>query len=229
MDTYISKLRDVFINNNVCESHGINHALSVLQHAKNALSYYTLSIFQQEAVLVAALLHDADDNKFFPNNKNNENLRLIVNDRSTEFVDLVIEMVNLVAASKNGNSIPDYLQNKLWMLVPRYADRLESIGFIGIQRCFQYCKTINRVHFVDDTPKLISTNDIIKVSLERFKNYHGESKSMIDHFYDKLIAISFFPKLNPYFDHECECRRLPLIHFVRYFAKYGKIDDSFFY
>lgn len=228
MENYISKLNYIFTNEQVCDSHGTDHALSVLQHAKNALSYYTLQPFQHEAVLVAALLHDADDHKFFPKNKNNENLRFIINDKSPDFIDLVIEMVNLVAASTNGNKISEHLQNKLWMYIPRYADRLESIGFIGIQRCFQYCKTIHRALFVDDTPKIVSTNEIIKESLHRFSSYHGESKSMIDHFYDKLIAISLFPSLNPYFDHECEYRRLPLINFVRYYAKYGKIDDSLF-
>ena len=37
----------------------------------------------------------------------------------------------LVSASKNGDNIPKAISNKLWMLIPRYSDRLEAIGIIG--------------------------------------------------------------------------------------------------
>jgi len=50
---------------------------------------------------------------------------------------------------------------------------------------------------------------------------------MIDHFYDKLIAISIFPYSNPYFDYETSIRRQPLIDFVKYFGINGTIDMTY--
>lgn len=225
MDKYIKHLSIILENNNVCNSHGIDHALNVLNHAKQALKYEpNPNIKEQEAILLAALLHDADDKKFFPNNRNNENVRLILNDKEENFINLVIDMINLVSASTNKDIIPDNIKDKLWMLIPRYSDRLEAIGNIGIKRCYIYNITIKMPLFLELTPRLIDENEIIKLSLERYKKYNGHSISMIDHYYDKLIAITFFPISNKYFEIESNNRRKPLIEFIKYFSMNDEID-----
>jgi hypothetical protein len=81
MNTIIEKLEQLLANADVCPSHGIEHAICVMNHAQKALEAITEEITGEiteeitEAILLAALLHDADDRKFFPMNDNYQNLR----------------------------------------------------------------------------------------------------------------------------------------------------------
>mmetsp|Transcript_32037 Transcript_32037/g.46179 ORF Transcript_32037/g.46179 Transcript_32037/m.46179 type:complete len:238 (-) Transcript_32037:23-736(-) len=225
---YENRLEALLGAHNVCNSHGIGHALEVKKHAFQAIQAEVESLSDEnaEAVLLAALLHDADDKKFFPQNDNYQNLRTILSDRDECFVNLVIEMVELVSASKNGDSIPETIRNRMWMLIPRYSDRLEALGIIGIQRCYQYTVTTKAPFFTPETPRLKDVESILTEAQKRYPFYNGNSASMVDHFYDKLIGISVFPFKNSYFDVECEKRRQPLIDFLLYFAQYNDIDYS---
>jgi uncharacterized protein len=227
---YIDKLKEILTKNNVCDSHGIGHALKVYSHAVNALTQYvTLYDEERMAIVLAALLHDADDKKFFPTHNNYENLRLILDDIPDKTINLIIKMIDLVSASKNGDNIPDDIKGKEWMLIPRYADRLEAIGIIGIERCWKYTKTINNPLYLESTLRAIDENDLWTniATEERYQKYNGKSASMIDHFYDKLLRLTIFPIRNKYFDTICAIRRKPLVDFVLEFGKLGSIDDKF--
>ena len=152
MDKYIMELEGIFTTHRVCRSHGIEHAQQVQKNAQCALEHYDISEHDKFLVEMAALLHDADDQKFFPENNNYNNLRKVMQDCPEKDVATVIRMVELVSSSKNGDSIPDDVTDKLWMLVPRYADRLEAIGETGIERCYRYTKTTGRPLYCTDTP-----------------------------------------------------------------------------
>jgi uncharacterized protein len=226
MQKYIDNLTKILIENNVCNSHGINHAIIVKSHAETALQYETsLSESDKEAVILASLLHDADDKKFFPNNNNYENTRNILSDKPEDFIDLVVQMIKLVSASVNGDNIPaEIIANKQWMLIPRYADRLEAIGIIGIKRCYEYNSTKGDPLYLDTTPIIYDDLKIIEYANNKYKTYQGNSLSMIDHFYDKLIGICNFPIENQYLKLEAEQRRQPLIDFIKYFSMNGSIN-----
>lgn len=213
MEAVINSLTSLFKEKNVCRSHGIGHALAVLENAKNALIHYEISDIDRERVLLASLLHDADDHKFFPDS-NYSNVRKILKDRDD--VDQIIEMIDLVSASKYRDTIPDGMPE--WKLVPRYADRLEALGRIGIYRAVEYGHTIASPLFVETTPRLFSPAEIDAVSKERYQSYTGTSISTIDHFYDKLIAASFFPITNPYLIEESTNRRDVMYRFLITFA-----------
>jgi len=196
---------------NVSPCHGIEHAKTVMYHAWCALEAFEIDnkikILDEDkiAVLLAALLHDADDQKFFPENKNYENLRsiLVLNGKSPEFIDKVVYMVSIVSASKNGDTIPPaIIKSNEYLLIPRYADRLEAIGLIGVERCHTYTKNVsNEPLYLESTPKPKSEEEIWKfATMERYKAYKGKSASMIDHFYDKLLRLIDFPIRNSYFD-----------------------------
>jgi uncharacterized protein len=225
MKKYIDRLNEIFDKNNVCKSHGILHAIKVMNNADLALSCAKFKIDDtiKLSILLAALLHDADDKKFFPNNLNFENLRFVLSDYDPELINLIIKMVDLVSSSKNGDNIPDEIKEskeKEWLLYPRYADRLEAIGIEGIERCYQYALTTNNNLFVSTTPCPSTEEDIWKfATIERYNNYHGKSQSMIDHYYDKLLRATFFPIKNEFFDYESNKRRKPLIDFLIYFSK----------
>jgi len=221
MDIFINRLHIIFSTNNVSVCHGIEHAKQVLNNAIKAIevSTYVLTSEQIESVLLAALLHDADDRKFFPMHVKNENLRLVLFDKTDEFINSVIYMVDLVSSSKNGDSIPLEIVGQEWKLIPRYADRLEAIGLIGIERCYIYSKKANMPLYLKDTPKPKTVEELWSIATqERYHSYDGNSSSMMDHYYDKLLRLTFFPIKNTYFDEQCEIRRQPLIDFV---LKYG--------
>jgi len=222
MQLYINKLKEIFESHNVSPCHGIEHAKQVMEHADKALDAkdYGITVEEKEAVLLAALLHDADDNKFFETHLNNENLRSVLDDKSPEFVELVVKMVNWVSSSKNGDNIPDETVGKEWLLVPRYADRIEAIGMIGVERCFTYTVNKEQLLFTDETPRPKNIDELWAVaSKDRYQSYSGKSASMIDHFYDKLLRLSEYPIKNPYFEEECSKRVAPLIDFVLQFGR----------
>lgn len=226
-----SELEKIFVKNNISPCHGIEHAKTVMYNAWEALKDYPeLSKDNILAVLLAALLHDADDGKFFPNHKNNENLKLVLQKKGKAFVDKIEYMVNLVSSSKNGNSIPDDVVGKEWMLIPRYADRLEAIGLIGIERCLTYNLQGKRPLYLSTTPRPKTEKEIWAIATkERYERAIAEKnagESMIDHYYDKLLYISTFPISNTFFDEECKIRRRPLIDFLIMFGKKGSITPE---
>jgi uncharacterized protein len=205
----------------------------VLQHAKKALQYYEkITENEKEMVLYASLLHDADDGKFFKNNKNYENLRFILSsiDKDDKFIETVVYMVSLVSSSKNGDYIPDDIKDREWFLIPRYSDRLEAIGIDGLERCNTYRKNVSHTPlYTQNSPKPTNIDDIWKcATIERYKAYtgNGKSESLIDHFYDKLLRVSFFPIHNEYFDNVCEYRRKEMTDFLLYFGKSEKLTNE---
>ncbi len=221
MGIYIQELGKML--KNVCSSHGLQHAQNVMITAKNALKFETnLTQIQRQAVVLASLLHDADDHKFFPNNRNYENARFILRNKSCDFVELVIEMISLVSCSTNGNStIPEE-----YKLIPRYADRLEAIGITGIKRAFVYSKTIGLplILFESCRPKCLQELNII-ANYERFANYKGKSKSMIDHFYDKLLHIGNVTIHNNWLIENCKKQNEIMKQFVLEFCQSDESDN----
>ena len=223
----IKHLAHVLTLNPVCGSHDLNHMVTVLMHAKNALLEYnkldTITNTEKLEVLLASLLHDADDAKFFPNNKNFENatnilIKLNIPDNS---IDNIIHMISLVSASKNGDNIPENLKDKEYYFYPRYADRLEALGVIGVKRCYKYTQTIKNPLYTNTTLRPKNKEDLWNniATEERYNNYTGKSVSMIDHYYDKLLRLGKFPIKNNYFDKICDTRNKVLVDIVLEFGK----------
>ena len=127
------------------DSHGVNHATQVLDHADGALAAAApLKPGRALAVRLAALLHDADDKKYFPAGSTYPNaLRIMVEAGADEgVVSEALKMIGWVSCSANGNSCPAEAVDEPEWLWPRWADRLEAVGSIGALRCWQYtCET----------------------------------------------------------------------------------------
>lgn len=205
MDRYIQLLTELYetVPGGVCPSHNHEHGIAVMNHAISAIQYYSVSEHDRLMVCIAALLHDADDRKLFGGNPEEcLNTRKIMTQcgHDEHDIEIVIRMINLVSASKNRDTIPDDVPE--WYLVPRYADRLEAIGEVGIQRTIQFNNTHNMPIVVDSTPLLTTEDDVrryIQDNRARYENY-SRSLSLIDHFYDKLFYITEFPIDNQYFN-----------------------------
>lgn len=219
---------------NVCRSHGIDHAIWVYNKAAKALneSNFDLKDYEHMSILLAAILHDSTDIKFFPHLKNNENTRLILNQLYEEklikdgrIIKLVVEMIGYVSASINKDIIPSRAKTYPWLLIPRYADRCAALGHMGIVRCWQYTNTIKRPLFTQDTPRAKTEEELWQIATpERYKEYKKDSLSLIDHFYDKLLHIGKVKTGIPFFDTEYAKRHQIMVEFVLKFGLTGSID-----
>jgi len=219
-------------------SHGLEHALVVLCHCKEAIDSWNrthpenmISDKEQHLVKVAALYHDIDDSKYFPNNTEFENAKGLLEALNVPKDDLnqIIKMISWVSASKNGDNIPDECKKKPWLLYPRYSDRLEALGVIGVERTLDYTLKKQQPLFIPQPPKPNITIDEIYKTIatdERYKSYKGKSLSMIDHFYDKLLRLGSYPINNEYFYFECRKRQKPLEDIAIEFERTGSIEES---
>eukprot|EP00835_Amoeboradix_gromovi_P002285 NODE_126_length_18761_cov_0.476262.p5 type:complete len:233 gc:universal NODE_126_length_18761_cov_0.476262:8995-9693(+) len=213
----ISNELDILLKN-VCSSHGFEHAKSVLKHVQLALEEHPeLENETKLAIELAALLHDADDHKLFKT-VDYANARQLMRNIPQNISDMAIEMIDLVSCSKNGNKMA---KNEFY-LYPRYADRLEAIGKIGVWRCYKYCTTINSPLYTQNTIRFENVSEL-KSTRSRFENYNGNSDSMIDHFYDKLLHLADFESDNKYFTTAKKERTQPIIDTVMLFGRQGYI------
>lgn len=188
-------------SNNIDASHGREHVLSVLKHINCAIDSYILELSSDTmlSLRLAALLHDADDHKYFTSSICHTNARRIMNDLdiSSSIVDKTIEMISYVSTSQNGDNIPIHCYEYPELLWVRWADRIEACGVKGILRCWEYNVYKNLPLSCQTTPKPKTRQDVMRLaSKERFINYKGSSASMIDHYYDKLLHITQSPPPN---------------------------------
>jgi uncharacterized protein len=222
---YKIRLKNMMGPLGLCKSHDYNHFIKVFDNARDALRHEKVGQRQRRAILLAALLHDVDDKKLFPNNRNNENARRIMHGDQPEFIEIVIRMINLVSSSANGDSM---VEDEL-ALIPRYADRIEALGLIGIQRCYLFTKTIGNPIITDRTPRVRTIEQLWKVaSEERYRSYKGKSESFIDHFYDKLLRLSQFPIKNEFLVRRGnEEGRIMVDFIIKFFSEENKDNETF--
>ena len=211
---FIEKLEKLCLDCDVDSTHGLEHALAVMDNAYQAIlhSKDIITVRQMYLIQLAALLHDADDAKYFPNNNNCENARQILiydQNLSLREIETIVEMISLVSASKNKDNIPKNCPH--WMLIPRYSDRLEAIGLNGIKRTLQFMIEKDQPLFLETTPKAKTLEELNKIATyERYEQYTSNSVSLFDHIYDRLLHSGNFPIRNKYFDFECSKRMKPL-------------------
>ena len=219
----------------VSPCHGYDHAMAVVGHVDKALASMktvpsTLTATMRHAVRLAALLHDVDDPKLFPKHAADENAKAVLAqvgvDADTQ--QTILDMVHWVSSSKWGDTIPGpVLVNRSeleWMLYPRYADRIEALGKVGIERANTY-----RINVQKGGPIRVATTPIVRTEQElwshateaRYKAYSGKSASMMDHYYDKLLRLSSFPVSNPYLNEQARLNQRLLIDFVLYESRFA--------
>ena len=81
-------------------------------------------------------------------------------------------MISHVSASVNGNKVPPCAFEKPWFLWPRWSDRLEAIGTIGMVRCYQYNMEQGAPLCAERTPRPQSVEEVWQnVKEQRFEDY----------------------------------------------------------
>ena len=223
----INKVSKLFNDKNICKSHDINHILRVVEHVNNSIKYMSLSIKLKYLISYAAILHDVDDTKFFEtNNYINARQMLLSLNLSDDDIELVIKMISYVSTTANGNTVPNDAKQCEYLLYPRYADRLDALGINGVIRCYQYAKTKKMPLYTENTFKPTSLNDVWSIAtMDRYKNYKGNSESMIDHYYDKLLQLGNFETNNEYFNKTKETLKQPLFDILDKFIKNELTDE----
>jgi len=212
------------------ESHGILHVESVYDHALHAIESMKsseqripLSLNEAFEIEVAALLHDVDDNKYFPpssKNRNNDNrasskgrnyallypnaIQVMKEAKIPESsYETILFMIDVVSCTNNGNTVPDRVlkNNSYHLLIPRWSDRIEAVGARGVWRCYQYNQEKNFPLCTPGiTPQPTTLDELwTYVTPDRFEQYistKGKTidDSMIGHYYDKLLHVACPPR-----------------------------------
>lgn len=213
-----------------------------------------LHIDQQMAVRYAALLHDVDDTKIFPKSSDYENARKILEQIKFNLVDDVLDMISLVSFSVNGistvySSTSPFLGRRSssihgsqlsakvctgngtkhripkWKLIPRDADRLEALGKIGVARCVAYGVQAQRSLFLDQTPRVTTTNQLLQLATQTWLTKHFPN-STLDYFMAGLVPRSFMSSDLSYFIHLAAERTQPIIQVCLIFGHHGNLTKE---
>ena len=153
-----------------------------------------------------------------------------------EIQEFVITMIDLVSCSTHGNSVPAYIVEGCLFhyLIPRWSDRLEAVGTIGVIRCYQYNMAKNQPLHSPSSPRAVSTEDVWRLAtpdmLEAYISRGGTSSDMISHYYDKLLHIACPPKHlvhNSYLEAQAEEGVAPLIEICVRFGQTGVVDEDY--
>lgn len=221
-------------------SHGLAHVLAVLHHTECAISCHqpTLSPDIATEIKIAALLHDVDDHKYFPNHQTHENARSIMERAqvSNASADSITYMIDLVSCSANGNSVPDDIVRikSYHLLIPRWSDRLEAVGSIGVVRCYQYNQEHDQPLSSEHSPRAQTVNQVWDLATpDRFDQYQkrgGTSADMISHYYDKLLHVARPPNnivRNKYLEEQAEQSAKELVEVCVRYGRTGMVDEEY--
>lgn len=160
---------DVFmLLENEYSGHDFLHVLRVFDYANLLQKLYGGDEF---IISLAALLHDADDKKLFPETyENKTNAISIMNKYKIEasICDEVIKIISCISFSEG--KIPNTIEGK----IVQDADRIDAIGAIGIARCFSFGGSNKRpIYKIDDFDR---ENIFV-------------SDSSLAHFFNKLLSV----------------------------------------
>lgn len=221
---------------NIPQDHGYDHAIKVFHNAYSALGDFELNPTQQLIVLLAALLHDLEDRKYVKTSNYEGTLNLLeqigfTKQFGTENTELIITLIKLVSCFANGMIIDEKLPK--WYYIPRDADRLEALGYVGIKRCaettvyFGLKQNKPPNYYNENTARCTTEKELeTTATKERFQAYMGIgfSNSMIDHYYDKLLHIHELSSGSKVLQDMANSRRQIMIDFVLEFGQTGKIN-----
>lgn len=223
-------------------AHNMVHIQAVTDHVRRAVAAEPLDPRRDAVLVLAAMLHEADDPKLF-GTSDDFNARKILSEClpsadtaegagantaltlgcAAALADEVCEIIGLVSARKNKDTgVPPGCE---WKLIVRDADRIEAIGEVGIARCYAFNEKVGMPLFLKSTPRAMSKEELWTIATPaRFASYSGDSASMVDHYYDKLLHLSRCASGSAHLEAKQQSRLQDMIEFVLEFGRTGTID-----
>lgn len=172
MDPVIERIRELFRGE--ASGHDLWHTMRVYRCAMCIAEHYDCD---KTVVALAALLHDADDEKLF-STRDHENARRVMREAQIpeEQAEKVIRVIRQVSFRGRDTVTPDTLEGQ----IVQDADRLDAIGAVGIARAFAFGGSRGRrMHEPGEAPRM-------DLDRESMKHYEGTT---VNHFYEKLFLL----------------------------------------
>ena len=155
--------------------HDFYHSLRVYKTATYIAERENANLW---IVKLAALLHDVDDYKLKRGNDELKNARefLIINNLDKKDIKCICDIISEISFKGINTCTPSTIEGK----IVQDADRLDSIGAIGIARTFTYGGSVGRA--------IYSPEIMVRENMEQseYQNYIGTT---INHFYEKLLMV----------------------------------------
>jgi len=182
------------------DSHNFDHALRVKSLATKIALSEGLNNNEIFEIIIGSILHDINDHKYSNNNmRQDETLRIFFNSIKDELEENTINRIIYLACNvsltkelnKDNTNIINYNLEKQLNCI-RDADRIESLGALGISRYFTY-GIINNKSNIDDVIKNIEHRT--SILLNHIKTDMGKKisakkyiiiKSFIDDYYNSI-------------------------------------------
>ena len=145
-------------------------------------------------------------------------------------------MIGLVGCSENGNAVPERIRvsGHYHFLIPRWSDRLEAVGAVGVVRCYQYNQEKGRPLSGPHSPRPATAAELWGLATpERFAAYQtrgGTSDDMISHYYDKLLHVARPPAdivRNRYLEARAVASATELVEVCLRFGRSGAVDEAY--
>ena len=130
-------------------------------------------------VELAALLHDVDDVKLFPETAGDKlHARAFMEKWSLgdELIGRILHIIDQVSFKGTDSEVPDSIEG----MCVQDADRLDAIGAIGIARAFAYGGSHGRPIYDPEVPPMPEMDE---------KTYRGRVTHTLNHFYEKLFLL----------------------------------------
>lgn len=130
-------------------------------------------------VRLAAVLHDADDRKLFPETAGNQTHAryfLAENGVSPEKTEEILAVIREVSFRGTDSVTPETAEGKC----VQDADRLDALGALGIARAFAYGGAHNRPLYDPAVPPVQNMDE---------KAYRANVSPTVNHFYEKLFLL----------------------------------------
>lgn len=191
MNSKVIQATSVFVQREMKDKDGSHDFHHVKRVVKNALKIAKREkAVDLELVILAALLHDVRDWKYYKNqfHQNLDFVRIFLHNYLTDFEDKeriehIIYIIQNIGFSKEIDATLSKSKMSLEFKIVQDADRLDAMGAVGIARCFTYGGVINKPLYDPDFPPIHDTKEL---TVENYKHPNGGT---INHFYDKLFKL----------------------------------------